>query len=133
MKALTNIFALAIAATFTAFSAAHADDNLKTAKAAPAAYNVGMYVSKNTSTVNVMVEKQAGGTVKVSIKDDSGKILATQSLNGKEERIWTKFNLSELSDGTYTVEVTNGKDVTVKEVKLATPKFVEPTRTINVQ
>ncbi|OIN55576.1 T9SS type A sorting domain-containing protein [Arsenicibacter rosenii] len=133
MKALNNIFVLAIAATLTTFQAAKADDNLKTKETAPATYNVGMYVSKNTSTINVMVEKQAGSTVKVSIKDEAGKVLATQSLNGKEERTWTKFNLSQLNDGTYTVEVSNGKEVTVKEVKLATPKFVEPIRTINVQ
>jgi flagellar hook assembly protein FlgD len=132
MKTLKNTFALALTAAVLSFSTVFAADS-KRPEAAPSAYKVGMYVSKNAMTLNVMVEKQAGNSVVIRVKDSEGKLLATQTLKGSDERTWSKFNLSELGDGTYNVEVSNGRDVTVKDITLTTPKPIDVNRTIAVQ
>lgn len=130
MKTLTKNLVFALTAAMISFSTVSAGDiNRPTA---PDTYKVGMYVSAKTTTLNVMVEKQAGSTVIIRLKDKNGHLLATHALKSNNERSRSKFNLSELTDGTYQVEITNGQDVTVKEIKLTTQKPVVETRFIAI-
>lgn len=130
MKTITKTLALALTAAVLSFSTVSAKPIIR--PTAPAAYKVGMYFSEKTTTLNVMVEKQSGNSVTIRVKNNEGQTLATQNVKGKGERYWSKFNLSELADGTYQVEITNGQDVTVKEVKLSTQNASETGRTIAV-
>ena len=131
MKTITKTLALALTAAILSFSTVSAKPTGR--PTAPAAYKVGMYVSQKTTTLNVMVEKQAGNTVVIRLKDQNGQLLATQAIKGSGERSWSKFNLSELRDGTYQVELTNGRDVTVKEITLSTQKPTDASRSIAVE
>lgn len=132
MKTITKTLTLALTAAILSFSSVSAKP-ADPSTTAPAAYKVGMYVSQKTTTLNVMVEKQAGNKVIIRLKNSEGQLLATQAIKGSEERSWSKFNLSDLTDGTYKVEITNGQDVTVKEITLSTQKPVDASRTIAVE
>ena len=130
MKTLTKNLVFALTAAIISFSTVSAEDiNRPTT---PATYKVGMYVSAKTTTLNVMVEKQAGSTVIIRLKDKEGHLLVTHALKNNSERSRSKFNLSELTDGTYQVEITNGQNVTVKEIKLTTQKPVVESRFIAI-
>ena len=131
MKTITKTLTLALTAAILSFASVSAKP--ANPATAPAAYKVGMYVSQKTTTLNVMVEKQAGNKVIIRLKNSEGQLLATQAIKGSEERSWSKFNLSDLTDGTYKVEITNGQDVTVKEITLSTQKPVDASRTIAVE
>ena len=130
MKTITKTLTLALTAAILSFASVSAKP--ANPATAPAAYKVGMYVSQKTTTLNVMVEKQAGNTIVIRLKDNAGQLLATQALKGADERSWSKFNLSQLEDGTYKVEITNGRDVTVKEITLSTQKPTDASRSIAV-
>lgn len=68
----------------------------------------------------------------VSLKTADGKVLAKQSVSKKEGNFRFQFDLSELQDGSYSVEVSSGNDVTVYPVTLATQPAQVSTRVLTL-
>ena len=120
MKTLITTLALALTVSTVSLTASAKDDKVKAAPKAPASYKVAVFPSASTPRLNVIVEKATGGPVEVRLKDAKGHVLHTSYLQKKDGKVWSKFDLSELEDGSYTVEVTNGADVTTKEITLST-------------
>lgn len=120
MKTLITTFALALTLSAASLTASANDDKVKAAPAAPAAYKVAMFPSTSAPRLNVIVEKATGGRVELRLKDAKGHVLHTSYLQKKDGKVWSKFDLSELTDGKYSVEVTNGAETTVKEITLST-------------
>lgn len=131
MKTFTKTFAVAMMAGILSFTSVFAGD--RTEPATSTSYKVGMYVSQKTMVLNVMVEKPAGKPVIIRLKDKEGQLLAMQAIKRNGERAWSRFNLSGLNDGTYQVEITNGDEITRKDITLSTQKPVEVTRTLVVK
>ena len=96
-------------------------------------YKVAIYPSGLASTkLNVIVERQVGQSMEISLKDSEGSLLATKYVSKKEGNVHIKFDMSELSDGTYSVEVVSGTDKTVHVMTLVT-KAAQSVRAVSVK
>lgn len=95
-------------------------------------YKVAVIPSAIPSKLNVYVERNPGQVMLVSLKSTDGKVLAKQFVSKKQGNFRFKFDLSDLEDGTYSVEVASGKDVTVYPVTLATQPVQAPARQITL-
>ncbi len=116
MKTLITTLALALSlATVTV--AANTDPIARPTKVAR--YETGIYTTV-TGKLHVSVDKQLGGTVDLLLKDASGNVLITRQIAKKDTQFRTRFDLSQLPDGTYELELTNGVDITRQTVVIAT-------------
>ncbi|GAB3256609.1 hypothetical protein GCM10027347_18520 [Larkinella harenae] len=96
-------------------------------------YQVGLYPSLEEAKVNVMISKEKGAALDVLLLDSKGLILATHRLNKSETVTRTRFDMSELQDGTYKIVVSDGSSKIEKEVNLQTKKPVQAERTVRVR
>ena len=127
MKALIKpLLVAAILVSSVAASFATAKPITKPEKPATV-YQSGMYTAADGRLV-VMLNKQAGSKVSVSVKNAAGTSLFTEYMPKRENKACLKFDLSQLQDGTYTVEITNGTDVTQRQVTLSTKQVAESSR-----
>ena len=94
-----------------------------------AVYQSVMYPSQVEPVINVIVRKEEGSSVQIRIRTKSGETLAERSIGRAKDTVAMKFRLSDLPDGMYRVEITNGRDVTTKEINLNTQPQVS-SRTI---
>lgn len=91
-----------------------------------AAYQSVVYPSQFEPVINVVVQKEEGSVVLVRIKTKLGETLAERAVGRGKEKVAMKFRLNELPDGMYRVEITNGRDVMTKEIKLSTQPQESP-------
>ena len=115
MKTLISTLALALSlATVTIAQTNVVDQPTNVAR-----YESGIYTTA-AGKLQVSVDKQTGGTMAVSFKDANGTVLFTRQIAKGETQYRTRFDLSQLTDGTYELELTNGVDVTRQTVVIAT-------------
>lgn len=79
-------------------------------------FDVGMYRVVNSMKVNLLIEKEIGNSLEISLKNSNGEIIYVESLGKKMEKFAKKFDLSNLENGKYTFEIANGKEKIVKEI-----------------
>lgn len=115
MKTLITALALALSlATVTVAQTNVIDRPTKVAR-----YQTGIYTTA-AGKLQVAVDKQAGGTVALQLKDATGNVLFTRQIPKYDTQYRNRFDLSQLPDGTYEVELTNGVDITRQTVVIAT-------------
>ncbi|MVM35081.1 hypothetical protein GO755_33960 [Spirosoma sp. HMF4905] len=95
-------------------------------------YKVAVFPSSKPSRLNVFVERTPGQKMAVSLKSADGTLLGKQLVGKKQGNFCFQFDLSELNDGSYSVEVAAGSDVTVYPVKLATQPAQAAARSITL-
>ncbi|MBN8822814.1 MULTISPECIES: T9SS type A sorting domain-containing protein [unclassified Spirosoma] len=95
-------------------------------------YKVAIYPSAVPSKVNVMIEREPGKAMEISLLDSDGFTLATKYINKKEGNVHVKFDLSELNDGAYQIQIVSGSDKSVHAMSINTPT-AQPSRTIAVK
>ncbi len=137
MKTFIKSLALALTIGVVSFSTSVAatSTSTSTSKIRPvvhAAYQSAVYPSQFEPVINVIIEKEEGSIVLVRVKTNVGEILAERSVGRGKEKVAMKFRLNDLPDGMYRVEITNGRDVTTKNIKLSTQPQESP-RTIAMQ
>lgn len=118
---MKTLFASAlIALTLGVTSNSFAEDNERTTNAptAKASFQTGIYSSVDGTRLNVNVNKVKGSKVTILLKNTKGDLLEFQRLGKNEEQLRTRFDLRALQDGTYQVEITDGKTKQVQEVRL---------------
>lgn len=94
-------------------------------------FQVGMYRVQNSLSMKVLLEKETGEKVYVRLLNQRGQVLHEETLNKKMKKYARNFDFSQISDGNYTLEVTNGTQSIRKEIQLATKDIVEtPARTL---
>jgi len=94
-------------------------------------YKVAVFPSSTmVSKLNVIVERAPGQAMTILLKNAEGDVLGTQKINKKQGTFRFQFDLANLKDGDYTVEVISGNDVTVRPVTLTTQPAKEAMRTI---
>ncbi|RRB06669.1 hypothetical protein [Larkinella rosea] len=108
-----------IALTLTATSASFANENSKSGEKASTFKSV-VYPVINSSKIRVNVNKEKGARILVTLKNEAGETLATEHLRKADESSAIRFDLGQLEDGNYQVEVSDGWNKQVKEVKLHT-------------
>ena len=100
--------------------------------ATTASYKVAVFPSPNPSKLNVYVEREPGKQMVITLKDAAGEVLGKQIVGKKQGSFHFQFDLSELQDGAYKVEVVSGSDVTVHPVTLTTQPAQVSTRVLTL-
>jgi len=131
MKTLIKPLLVAFSLTFVTLSASFADVNPGTRPTAVATYKTAIY-STTEGKLNIALDKETGGAVDIKLKSASGQVIFFQHVGKKEKTSRIRLNLSELQDGTYQVEITNGVDVTTHTVLLSTPQPSAPSRLVAI-
>ncbi|QMW02665.1 hypothetical protein [Spirosoma foliorum] len=103
-----------------------------TAPVTTGSYKVAVFPSATPSKLNVFVERTPGQKMTVSLKSADGALLDKQFINRKQGNFHFQFDLTDLSDGAYQVEVAAGTDVTTYPVTIATKPVQTPSRTITL-
>lgn len=117
---MKTLFASAlIALTFSTTSATFAEDNKETAEP-KSTFQSAVYPMINTMKVSVNVNKAKDSNVKVRLLNEAGQTLTVFKLGKNNESSSIRFDLNNLEDGIYKVEVSDGVKTEVKEVKLQT-------------
>jgi hypothetical protein len=133
MKTLVKSFALALSLGFITSVASFAETNPGGRPAASAAsYKTGIYTSVD-GKLNIGLDKQTGGAVEIRLKSADGSVLYTQHVGKNESKYRTRLNLSELPDGVYKVEITNGAETTTHNVTLSTQRPETASRQVAIK
>ena len=96
-----------------------------------ASYKTGIFTSTD-GKLHIALDKQTGGAVEIQLKNDAGNVVYNRHLGKNESKYRTRLNLSELPDGVYKVEITNGVETTTQTVTLATQFPTTPSRLVAV-
>ncbi|MGA0558767.1 T9SS type A sorting domain-containing protein [Larkinella sp. VNQ87] len=130
---MKTLFTSALIALTFAASTSFATDN-KDEKAKPkSTFQTGVYPMANSMKVGVNIRKEKESNVNVRLIDSNGYTLATKRLRKGSESANLRFDLQQLADGQYTVEISDGSMTEVKTVKLQTSTpVVETTRLISM-
>lgn len=124
MKKTLKNFAIALVAGAFTFSTVLASEQIgkkdESKTASKRTFDVGMYRVINSMKVNVLVEKQEGKTLDITLKNDRNEVIYSELIGKKASKFSKKFDLVGLSDGKYRFEISNGKEIITKEVNLET-------------
>ncbi|AUD02531.1 T9SS type A sorting domain-containing protein [Spirosoma pollinicola] len=82
-------------------------------------YKTGIY-STIAGKLHISLDKTIGGRVDIRLIDADGKALYAQHLGKNESGCRVRLNLSDLEDGVYTLEITNGIETTTQSVTIVT-------------
>ncbi|MEA5259379.1 hypothetical protein VB264_16390 [Arcicella aquatica] len=117
MKTLLRTLAIALCSTVSLIANAGDDatNGRKTLK-------VAIYPATNTMKMSVVVEKLVGRQLSVRLKSESGFVLHSEYIRKKDTLYFGKFNLEELEDGKYLIEIFDGETKIVKNIEIGTIK-----------
>ncbi len=115
------LFALSLVSV----NAATLEDPKETAKAT---YAVNVFKGKE-GKVNFLLEKSQGKKLSVTLRNGKGDILFNENITKNAKGYARRFDVASLSDGTYTIEVTDGETKLVKDFVLSTD---QPARLVTI-
>ena len=119
-----------LATTANAAAINHADE--PTANATITTNNtfrMAVYAGAKPMLINVVVEKQTAKSMTIRVVDDNGATLQEHTIGKQQGNFRYRFDLSELTDGTYLVVVTSGADKSSHPITITTP-IAERTLTV---
>lgn len=99
---------------------------------AAAAYKSSIYTTQGDK-LTIALDKQTGGAVDIRLKNTDGTLLYSQHVGKNESQYRTRWNLSELPDGVYQVEITNGVETTTHQITISTQQPTTPNRLVALQ
>ena len=128
IKSLALAFSLAVVTSAASF-ANTTEANPIGRPSSAASYKSAIYTTVS-GKLNIALDKETGGAVDIKLKNVEGAVVYTQHIGKNESKYRTRLNLSELPDGVYQVEITNGVDVTTHSVTLSTQQPNTPARVV---
>ncbi|GAB3891762.1 hypothetical protein [Spirosoma agri] len=131
MKTLINSLLVAFTVSLVTVSASLAEVNPGSRSTAVATYKTGIYVTAE-GKLNVALDKETNGIVDIKLKNDAGKVLFVQHMGKKEKVARISLNISELPDGAYQLEMSNGVETTTQTITLATQQHTVPNRLVAI-
>ncbi len=123
MKTLkTSIIAL----TFALLSAATLQ-----AQNAPKTFDTSLYRVQESMTIRLSMDKNLGEKVSIRLLNKNGEVLHRESVGRRIKKYACDFDLSKVSDGDYTIVITNGGEVQTKSIHLGSAEVIKaPARTL---
>ena len=131
MKTFIKSLALALSLGVVVSTASFAEANPGGRPTAAASYKSGVYTN-HAGKMNVAIDKQTGGAVDVRLTNTHGDILYSYHLGKNAKTFRTCLNLSELEDGVYQLEITNGAETTTQTVTVSTQEPSTPNRVVTI-
>ena len=114
---ITSALFAALLITSTAFAGTEPSDDKITAKVA--AVQVSTYKTVDNN-IRVNIEKKASIVASILIRDANGQVVYSQHIGKKTEKLAAKFDVSNLEDGTYQIQVVSKEGTISKEINLKT-------------
>lgn len=131
MKTLIKSLALALTLGFVTSAATFANTNPGGRQTVVASFKSAIYTTVS-GKLSIALDKEVGGAVDVQLKNKDGKVLYSQHLGKKESKYRRLLNVSELPDGDYQVEITNGVERSMHTVTIATQQSVASNRLVAI-
>jgi hypothetical protein len=116
MKKLLKTFAMVCASTIFTFA---------NPLPKPKTFAVGMYNVNNTLALKVFVQKAKGHDLKLELKDDNGNCFLTTYSSKKNVKEGFMFDLKNLTEGQYTLVISNESETYEKAINLVKSVAVE--------
>jgi hypothetical protein len=113
-----------LALVLSTSSASFAADNKENAEP-KSTFQMAVYPVINSMKLSVNVSKPKNSKVDVRLVDEAGQTLTVLKLGRDNETSIIRFDLNNLEDGIYKVEVSDGVKTDVKTVKVQTSTPVE--------
>lgn len=132
MKTLIQSIAFVLTLGVASSTVSLADANPGTRSATAVAYKTGIYTTPY-GQLNIALDKEKGGAVDVRLKGTDGKVLYSEHVGKNERNYRVRLNMTELADGVYQVEVTNGVETTIQNVTISTSQPITASRTISIK
>lgn len=85
------------------------------------AFRVAVYTAAKPMVIKVFVEKKTANFMTIRVVDQRGIALEEQTIGRRQGNFQYRFDLSDLADGNYSVEVTSGTDTGRYPITLTTP------------
>lgn len=83
-------------------------------------FQISMYRVQNSLTMKLMMEKTKGERVLVRLKNSQGQIVYQESIAKSATKLGRDLNFSDSEDGKYSLEISDGREVIVKDISLTT-------------
>ena len=112
-----------IALTFGMASVSFADGG-KDAVEAKASFRAVVYPVADSMKLSLSINKAKDRNVNVRLLNQAGEVLTVLKLGKDNESATIRFDLNNLEDGIYRVEVSDGFKTEVKTVKLQTSTLI---------
>ncbi|WP_170299287.1 T9SS type A sorting domain-containing protein [Larkinella terrae] len=122
----TLVASALITLTFALSSATFAADNKENAEV-KSTFQSAVYPVINTMKLSVNVSKAKDSKVNIRLINEAGQTLTVLRLGKDNESSNIRFDLNDLEDGVYTVEVSDGVKTETKTVKVQTSAPVAET------
>ncbi len=116
MKTLVTTLVCALALSSTV---AFASDPTEDKKAKP--LQIGVFTTKEAK-IQMAVRKGAGEKAIITLRDAKQNVIHEEIMGKKAEKFDARFDVSALSEGEYTLEVTSGKEKIQKQVSIKPAK-----------
>lgn len=126
MKTLVTTLVCALALSS---SVAFASDPTEDKKAKP--LQIGVFTTKD-SKIQMAVRKGAGERAVITLRDAKQNVIHEEVMSKKSEKFDARFDVSELAEGSYTLEVASGKDKIQKQVSIKSQKEEASTRSVQL-
>ena len=133
LKSTLLVAGIAAAAAFTPATAAAPQALLpfvKTITANPQGFSVEVGQNANEESVHFSVRNHSGNRLRCTLKAPDGSILETVYLKAKTGETTRNYLFESADEGTYSIEVTDGKDKIVKKIDLHRVKTIAKTEFI---
>ncbi len=112
MKTLITSLACALALTS---SVAFASDPTEDKKAKP--LQIGVFTTKEAK-IQLAVRKSAGQKAVITLRDAKKNVVHEEFMTKKAEKFDGRFDVSNLKDGDYTLEIVSGNEKIQKQVSI---------------
>jgi hypothetical protein len=116
MKTLITSLACALALTS---SVAFASDPTEDKKAKP--LQIGVFTTKEAK-IQLAVRKGTGQNAVITLRDGKKNVLHEEVMTKKSEKFDGRFDVSNLADGEYTLEIVSGNEKIQKQVSIKSSK-----------
>ena len=81
-------------------------------------FKVGMYNVQNSFVIRLFIEKMTCDDIKIELKNKNGTPLFSKFMGKKEAIKCFNIDMSNLESANYTLEISNGKELMVKNLNL---------------
>lgn len=82
----------------------------------PFAYSA--YKIEGKAAIKLAINKLKGSKMEICLKDAKGQILFVVGMLKNETNLRSELNLEQLQKGTYTIELTDGKNIEIKKIEI---------------
>ena len=89
----------------------------------PTSFDASVYVTQQ-GKIRLAVQKTVPSTVSVQLLDQQKHVLFSGIVAKKEDKAALLFDMSEVNDGIYTLEIKSADGSILKQVSVSTPKSV---------